>query len=193
VQDSKSGLADSSNDTPHGLAATNEASSRDLDPANGTSALRRQVSQAYEALQLAFRVVLAYLLLLLAFRNQDRVFPCTASQSCLFAAEICLKFQGQHRHERAANKMAAPGEYDHLLKVHFDASFVSGLACLSAVLPLRPRPVTIDTRYSPLLFLSQLVLVGDTGVGKSSLLIRFTDGTFDDSQTATIGVDFKVR
>ncbi len=39
----------------------------------------------------------------------------------------------------------------------------------------------------------QLLLVGDTAVGKSSLLLRFTDGTFDTDLQATIGVDFKVR
>lgn len=39
----------------------------------------------------------------------------------------------------------------------------------------------------------QLLLVGDSGVGKSSLLLRFTDGTFDMSLQSTIGVDFKVK
>ena len=42
-------------------------------------------------------------------------------------------------------------------------------------------------------FLLKLLLVGDTAVGKSSLLLRFTDGTFDTDLQATIGVDFKVR
>ena len=40
--------------------------------------------------------------------------------------------------------------------------------------------------------LLKLLLVGDTAVGKSSLLLRFTDGTFDTDLQATIGVDFKV-
>lgn len=39
----------------------------------------------------------------------------------------------------------------------------------------------------------QLVLVGETSVGKSSLLMRFTDGVFEPDISATIGVDFKVR
>lgn len=42
-------------------------------------------------------------------------------------------------------------------------------------------------------FLLKLLLVGDTAVGKSSLLLRFTDGTFDHDLQSTIGVDFKVR
>ena len=41
-------------------------------------------------------------------------------------------------------------------------------------------------------FLLKLLLVGDTAVGKSSLLLRFTDNTFDTDLQATIGVDFKV-
>ncbi|KAF8554316.1 ras-domain-containing protein [Imleria badia] len=42
-------------------------------------------------------------------------------------------------------------------------------------------------------FLIKLVLTGDSGVGKSSLLHRFCDDAWTSSITATIGVDFKVR
>jgi Ras-related protein Rab-1A len=35
-----------------------------------------------------------------------------------------------------------------------------------------------------------LVLVGDSGVGKSCLLLRFADDTFSESYITTIGVDF---
>ena len=41
--------------------------------------------------------------------------------------------------------------------------------------------------------LFKILLVGDTGVGKSSILLRFTDGTFDENQQSTIGVDFKTK
>ncbi|OQR87589.1 Rab18 family GTPase [Achlya hypogyna] len=41
--------------------------------------------------------------------------------------------------------------------------------------------------------LFKLLLVGDAGVGKSSMLLRFTDDTFDDHLQSTIGVDFKVK
>ncbi|NP_001171837.1 ras-related protein Rab-18-like [Saccoglossus kowalevskii] len=39
----------------------------------------------------------------------------------------------------------------------------------------------------------KILIIGESGVGKSSLLLRFTDDTFDPEQPATIGVDFKVK
>lgn len=41
--------------------------------------------------------------------------------------------------------------------------------------------------------LFKVVLIGDSGVGKSSILLRFTDDTFNPEQQSTIGVDFKVK
>lgn len=42
-------------------------------------------------------------------------------------------------------------------------------------------------------FLLKVLLVGDSGVGKSSILLRFTTDQFDEQQLATIGVDFKEK
>jgi Ras-related protein Rab-18 len=100
--------------------------------------------------------------------------------------------------------MAEKAEYDHLLKVRLAAawascgpapdtttlSFVDLRVCLpDPVLSRRARARTHPPSSRP----AQLLLVGDTAVGKSSLLLRFTDGTFDTDLQATIGVDFKVR
>lgn len=38
----------------------------------------------------------------------------------------------------------------------------------------------------------KILLIGDSGTGKSSLLLRFTDDSFfGEEMAATIGVDFK--
>ena len=39
----------------------------------------------------------------------------------------------------------------------------------------------------------KLLIIGDSGVGKSSLLVRFADNTFLPNYVATIGVDFKIK
>ncbi len=39
----------------------------------------------------------------------------------------------------------------------------------------------------------KMVLIGDSSVGKSSLLRRFADDSFEESYLATIGVDFKFK
>ncbi|KAG6437404.1 hypothetical protein SASPL_102320 [Salvia splendens] len=41
--------------------------------------------------------------------------------------------------------------------------------------------------------LIKLLLIGDSGVGKSCLLLRFSDGSFTTSFITTIGIDFKIR
>lgn len=41
--------------------------------------------------------------------------------------------------------------------------------------------------------LFKLLIIGDSGVGKSSLLVRFADNCFSGNYITTIGVDFKIR
>ena len=35
--------------------------------------------------------------------------------------------------------------------------------------------------------------MGDSGTGKSSLILRYTENTFNSSLVSSIGVDFKVK
>ena len=42
-------------------------------------------------------------------------------------------------------------------------------------------------------YLFKLLLIGDSGVGKSSVLSRFSDNEFSNAFISTIGVDFKIK
>ena len=48
-----------------------------------------------------------------------------------------------------------------------------------------------DFNFSDYLF--KVLLIGNSGVGKSSLLLRFADDVFHENFMPTIGVDFKIR
>ncbi|THG11566.1 hypothetical protein TEA_016217 [Camellia sinensis var. sinensis] len=56
-----------------------------------------------------------------------------------------------------------------------------GLSCL------------IGLSYACCDYLFKLLLIGDSGVGKSCLLLRFADDSYLESYISTIGVDFKIR
>lgn len=54
--------------------------------------------------------------------------------------------------------------------------------------PGAPPPQTFPYDY-----LFKVLIIGDASVGKSSMLLRFTDDSFDEHIQSTIGVDFKVK
>jgi Ras-related protein Rab-8A len=39
----------------------------------------------------------------------------------------------------------------------------------------------------------KLIIIGDSSVGKTNILLRFCDNEFKPSHVATIGVDFKIK
>lgn len=42
-------------------------------------------------------------------------------------------------------------------------------------------------------FFAKVIVVGDSGVGKTNLITKFCDDVFQDNYVATIGVDFKLK
>jgi small GTP-binding protein len=52
-----------------------------------------------------------------------------------------------------------------------------------------PPPDTANTSAAQI----KLLLIGDSGVGKSCCLLRFSEDSFTPSFITTIGIDFKIR
>ena len=58
----------------------------------------------------------------------------------------------------------------------------------------------VDSRHSALNLASKqydelvkFVFIGDLSVGKTSLLLRFSDNRFPEDHMPTIGIDFKIK
>lgn len=53
---------------------------------------------------------------------------------------------------------------------------------------------SVEPVFNTVLFITKVMLLGDSGVGKTCLLVRFKDGAFlSGSFISTVGIDFKVN
>lgn len=57
-------------------------------------------------------------------------------------------------------------------------------------LPIAYPPGTMISKPD---YLFKILMIGESGVGKSALLARFVDGNFEPNFISTIGVDFKIH
>ncbi|KAL5056210.1 hypothetical protein RYX36_036892 [Vicia faba] len=73
-------------------------------------------------------------------------------------------------------------------------SYAKPLLSSSHPAPLNSNRFHLLTAMNPKYdYLFKLLLIGDSGVGKSCLLLKFADDSYLDSYISTIGVDFKIR
>lgn len=72
-------------------------------------------------------------------------------------------------------------QYDHLFK---------SKCCLSVDLLADDRLSSFFSFYKPLLINIIVVVIGDSGVGKSNLISRYTTNIFREEARTTIGVEF---
>ena len=55
------------------------------------------------------------------------------------------------------------------------------------------KPTNIKKKTKQFDYTFKIVMIGDSGVGKSCILLRFADDKFNENFYATIGVDFRFK
>ena len=55
------------------------------------------------------------------------------------------------------------------------------------------KPKTSKKKSKQFDYTFKIVMIGDSGVGKSCILLRFADDKFNENFYATIGVDFRFK
>ncbi|GMH12768.1 hypothetical protein Nepgr_014609 [Nepenthes gracilis] len=105
------------------------------------------------------------------------------------------KTQRQEQRRLGPNRRDFKVAHPSLDNRSFSGSTVNGSSCLLLsgfvrYLSMAAPPARARADYD---YLIKLLLIGDSGVGKSCLLLRFSDGSFTTSFITTIGIDFKIR
>jgi len=58
---------------------------------------------------------------------------------------------------------------------------------------IRPRVTDYIENKKDFEAVYKMVMIGDSGTGKTSLLLRFAEGSFREDYSVTIGLDFKIK